>query len=149
MKLRPRKLLLNQFVCRSENAFVHVDQLRGHGAFISKVFPSATDELLVDRIVREHVPEGVRLPLDPEVVDPLNTVGELERGRLAGVDDDRVVANRGNRPLARAELTGEEVVPRCEAVVRLVDELRLEVRHGLAGGKDAAGVADAAYRGVP
>ncbi len=95
------------------------------------------------------MPEGVRLPLDPEVVDPLDAVGELERGRLAGVDDDRVVANRGNRPLARAELTGEEVVTRCEAVVRLADELRLEVRHGLAGGKDAAGVADAAYRGVP
>ncbi len=95
------------------------------------------------------MPEGVRLPLDPEVIDPLDAAGERERGRLTGVDDDRVVANRGNRPLARAELTGEKVIPRCEAVVRLADELRLEVRHGLAGVTDATGVADAAYRGVP
>ena len=47
----------------------------------------ATEKLLADRIVREHVPEGVRLPLDPEVVDSLDVVGELERRRLAGVDD--------------------------------------------------------------
>jgi len=71
-------------------------------------------ELLDRRIVREQVPQRVRLALDPEPVPALDIVGDAVGRRLTGADDHLVV-ERGDRPRTVAEATGEEVVPGDEA----------------------------------
>ena len=80
----------------------------------------AADEGIDVLVSGQHVLEGVRLALDPERVVPADVGADRVGRRLAGADDDLVVVRVGDGARAVPETSGEEVVPRREAPVRVL-----------------------------
>lgn len=70
-----------------------------------------THELFGDRIVVEHINEGVRLFFQPETISNLDIVSDVINGRLAGAIDNCVVIGELDRTNAVLELSSEEIVP--------------------------------------
>lgn len=69
----------------------------------------ATSKVLGQGVVGEHVEDGVRLGLDPELIAQMHVVGYIVDFRLAGVGDHGVVVGRGNRACLVVDLASEEV----------------------------------------
>jgi len=65
----------------------------------------------------EHVPQRIRLGLEPKPVVFLHVRADGKRSGLTGANDHTVVVRLGNRPDAWLELSDEEVVPRLEAEI--------------------------------
>lgn len=96
----------------------------------------AAGELARQGVVGEHVPDGVGLALDPELVVQLDVAGGGVGPGLAAVGDDVVFVGRRDGPGGVVHLAGEEVVPRGVAVLGLggvADVHVLELEVGLQG----------------
>jgi len=70
-----------------------------------------THELFGERIVVEHVDEGVRLFFQPEIISNLDIASNVIDGRLAGAIDSRVVIRELDGTNAVLEFSSEEIVP--------------------------------------
>lgn len=71
----------------------------------------AAGELLGQRVVGEHIADGVWLTFDPELVAKLDVSGDLEDLGLASGGDDVVVVWGGERADLLLEFAREEIVP--------------------------------------
>jgi len=124
-----RSRRIEAFGCRFRVicAFHFVDLLdrAGDGTVPSMVILWA-EECLVDRTVDkfidkqtvEHVPQRIRLRLEPKLVTFLHVCADGKWSGFTGADDYTIIIRLGDRPSTRFELPDEKIVPGFEAKIR-------------------------------